>query len=115
MPPQIEPAFHSPDHPRSKRVANAPAVEKSSENASPDVFVGGAGVGVGVGVGAVATITETLTLFVTLPPSPVHVSTYVAEADGFTDCPPDVAFEPFQPSEAVKEVVFVVLQLSVTD
>jgi hypothetical protein len=48
------------------------------------------------------------------PPAPVQESEYeVVACSGPTDCEPDVAFEPDQPSEAVHDVELVEDQVSV--
>lgn len=71
------------------------------------------GVAVNVSVGAGTTVTETDCC--ADPPGPVQDSVYVAEADGDTDCDPEVAFAPDHEPLPVQLVALVVDHASVLD
>src|SRR3989344_7041183 len=63
------------------------------------------------GCGAIFTVT--VAFFDTFPPAPVQASVYVAVAPGVTACVPEVPLVPLHAPEAVHEVAFVELQVSV--
>src|SRR5690349_217525 len=66
-----------------------------------------------VGAG-VAAVTETDALFCVVPPAPVQLSVYeVVAVSAPVLCEPEVAIEPLQPPEAVHDVAFDELHVSV--
>jgi hypothetical protein len=69
----------------------------------------------GSGSGSGAEVTVTVTLSVVVPPAPEHAIEYAVVVVGETDSVPLVAFVPFQPPDAVHELVFVEFQVSAVE
>ena len=81
----------------------------------PAVIVIGSTVISTVGVVGCSTVTVTVASSLPTPPGPVQSSWYVVVTIGETDAVPFVGLEPDQPRNAVHDVAFVELHVSVVD